>query len=252
MKATEGTTLDSGNMILAGGSGGGTTGDSASTTPTGVSSGDSTTKASSSDTKPHCKELVEAQEKAKTGLKAQHAYNSLKVTQYTQKMDSLTAEMRLTKTVAELNKLKRVFIDGKAQLNTLNYSKNLIEEQLGLLGHKVTEEDRAVWQTNYMNDLLQTQKDIINQNAKDLQEALREEDLIKENAKKLQQAEGAKTNVQEHTDLIEENNKRLQQGPRAQAEGDNSVQEQIDLIKENKKKLQEVMRAHGEEAKPKK
>lgn len=54
MMATDGTTLDSGNkipkgvsgdMILAGGSGGGTTGDSASTTPTGVSSGDSTTKA---------------------------------------------------------------------------------------------------------------------------------------------------------------------------------------------------------------
>ena len=81
---TDGTTLDSGNMIpqgvsgdmiLAGGSEGGTTGGSASTTPTGVSSGDSTTKASSSDTKPHCKELVEAQDKAKTDLKAPHVYN---------------------------------------------------------------------------------------------------------------------------------------------------------------------------------
>ena len=47
--------------------------------------------------------------------------------------------MRLTKTVAELNKLKLVFIDGRAKLNTLNKSKNLIEEQLSLLGQKVTE-----------------------------------------------------------------------------------------------------------------
>lgn len=163
--------------------------------------------------------------------------------------------MEQANTETDRSKLEKEVNSAKSELARLNKTKAFFEEQIDILGQRPSGEERAVWQTYYMIEKEQGNKDLIKENRKRFLEAMRADaqekamaekeqgnkDLMNDNNKKSLEAQRTEDKVevmaqkeQTKNDLMNDKNKRY-------------LDDNKDLIKANKKRLLEAQRPEAED-----
>ena len=201
MMATDGTTLDSGNMIphCAGGGGttggssymnphcageGGTTGGSANTTPTGVSSGDSTPKASSSNPKPRFNLLPEPENKKIIDtLDIQRRHIDI-ILQEAELLQEYYKAEDLAGPDGDTTEADAIYNRGMKELADLKNISGIVGNERGGLGTTPRAERRTSGDNTCLADMVKKQVGLLEDNNKKLQQIERAQAEAAEQANK--------------------------------------------------------------------